>query len=48
MYSDSLVECNLAQVRENIFGRRDVVELFRFHPTVVLPSLKQIEFYYKF
>ena len=37
-----LVECNhFAQERKDIFGRRDVVESFRFHPTL-------IEFYYKF
>ena len=29
-----LVECNhFAQERKDIFGRRDVVESFRFHPT---------------
>ena len=31
-----LVECNhFAQEREDIFGRRDVVESFRFHPTLI-------------
>ena len=44
-----LVECNhFAQERKDIFGRRDVVESFRFHPTLILLFLKQIEFYYKF
>ena len=33
---------------KNIFGRRDVVESFRFHPTLIVLFLKQIEFYYKF
>ena len=32
-----LVECNhFARERKNIFGRRDVVESFRFHPTLIL------------
>ena len=31
-----------------LFGRRDVVESFRFHPTLIVLFLKQIEFYYKF
>ena len=44
-----LVECNhFAQERKHIFGRRDVVESFRFHPTLTVLFLKQIEFYYKF
>ena len=44
-----LVECNhFAQDRKDIFGRRDVVESFRFHPTLIVLLLKQIEFYYKF
>ena len=44
-----LVECNhFAPERKDIFGRRDVVELFRFHPTLIVLFLKQIEFYYKF
>ena len=34
--------------KENIFDRRDVVESFRFHPTLILLFLKQIEFYCKF
>ena len=43
-----LVECNhFAQERKDIFGRRDVVESFRSHPTLILMFLKQIEFYYK-
>ena len=44
-----LVECNhFAQDRKDIFGRRDVVESFRFQPTLIVFFLKQIEFYYKF
>ena len=44
-----LVECNrFAQERKYIFGRRDVLESFRFHPTLILLFLKQIEFYCKF
>ena len=44
-----LVECNhFAQERKDIFGRKNVVESFRFHPTQILLFLKQIEFYYKF
>ena len=43
-----LVECNhFARERKDIFGR-DVVESFRFHPTLIVLFLKQIEFYYKF
>ena len=43
-----LVECNhVARERKDIFGRKDVVELFRFHPTRIVLFLKQIEFYYK-
>ena len=42
-----LVECNhFAQERKDIFGRRDVVESFRFHPTLIVLFLKQTEFYY--
>ena len=44
-----LVECNhFAEERKDIFGRRDVVESFRFHSTLIVMFLKQIEFYYKF
>ena len=44
-----LVECNhFAQERKDIFGTRDVVESFRFQPTLIVLFLKQIEFYYKF
>ena len=44
-----LVECNhIAQERKDIFGRRDVVISFRFHPTLIMLFIKQIEFYYKF
>ena len=32
-----LVECNhFAQERKDIFGRNDVVESFRFHPTLIV------------
>ena len=35
-----LVVCNhLPQTKKNIFGRKDVVQLFRFHPTLVLLSV---------
>ena len=45
----NLVECNhFAQERKDIFGIRDVVESFRFHPTLIVLFLKQIELYYKF
>ena len=38
-----LVECNhFAQERKDIFGRRDVVESFRFHPTLIVLFLKEI------
>ena len=44
-----LMECNhFARERKDIFGRRNVVESFRFHPTLIVLFLKQIEFYYKF
>ena len=41
-----LVECNhFDQERKDIFGRRDVVESLRFHPTLIVIFLKQSEFY---
>ena len=44
-----LLECNnFAREKKDIFGRRHVVESFRFHPTLILLFLKQIEFYYTF
>ena len=44
-----LVECNhFTQERKDIFGRRDVVESFRFQPTLIVLFLKQIKFYYTF
>ena len=44
-----LVECNhFARERKDIFGRRDVVESFRCHPTLIVLFLKQIKFFYKF
>ena len=40
-----LVECSqVAQTRTALFGRRDVVESFRFQPTPVLLSLKGCHF----
>ena len=43
------VECNnFAQESKDIFGRRDVVESFRFQPTLIVLFLKQIKFYYTF
>ena len=38
--------CN--QERKDIFGRRDMVESLRFHPTLILLFLKQTVFYSKF
>ena len=44
-----LVEWNhFARERKDIFDRRDVVESFRFHPTLIVLFLKQIKFYNKF
>ena len=44
-----LVECNhFAQERKDIFGRRDVVESFRFHPTLILLYFKECQFYTRF
>ena len=44
-----LVECNhFAQERRDIFGIRDVVESFRFQPTLIVLFLKQIKFYCTF
>ena len=44
-----LVECNpFARERKDIFGRRDVMESFKFHPTLIVLFLKQIEFHYNF
>ena len=44
-----LVECNhFNRERKYIFGTRDVVESFRFHPTLIMFVWKQIEFYYTF
>ena len=41
--------CNhFAQERKDIFGSWDVVESFRFHPTLILLFLNQIDFYCKF
>ena len=46
MYSDSSphfggVQIILLNERRDIFGRRDVVESFRFHPTLIVLFLKQ-------
>ena len=39
--SHILVECNnVSQKRKDIFGRRDVVESFRFHSTLILFFVK--------
>ena len=44
-----LVEYNhFAQARKYIFGRRDVVESYKFHLTIILLFLKQTECYHKF
>ena len=43
-----LVECNNNAQRKDIFGRRDVIESFRFHSTLILLFFKQIKLYYKF
>ena len=44
-----LVECNhFAQERKDIFGRRDVVESLRFHPTLIVIPFKETEFYSNF
>ena len=43
-----LVESNhFVQERKDIIGRRDVVESFRIHPTLIVLFLKQTEFYCK-
>ena len=37
MRNHILMECNhFAQEMKDIFGRRDVVESFRFYPTLIL------------
>ena len=39
------MECNhFAQERTNVFGTRDVVDSFRFHPTLILLILKIVSF----
>ena len=44
-----LVECNrFAEKRKDIFGKRNVMESFRFHPTLILLYLKECQFYTKF
>ena len=41
-----LVECNnFAEKRKDIFGGRELVELFTFHPTLILCYLKSVLFY---
>ena len=49
LYSRLLQVCvgGIAETKD-IFGRRDVVYSFRFHPTLILLFLKQTKFYYKF
>ena len=37
-----LVECtHFAKKRKDVFGKRNVVESFRFHPTLILLYLKE-------
>ena len=46
-----LVKCNhFVEKRKDIFGKRNVVESFRFHPTptLILFHLKECQFYNKF
>ena len=44
-----LVECNqLAEKRNDIFGKGNLVESFRFHPILILLYLKQCQFYNTF
>ena len=45
----NLVECNhFDQERKDIFGRRDGVESFQFHPELVFKILRDSEFDSKF
>ena len=37
-----------AEKRKGVFGKRHVMELFRFHPTLILLFLKECQFYSKF
>ena len=40
------MECNhFAEQRKDIFGGTDVVELFRFHPTLLLLYIKECQFH---
>ena len=44
-----LVVCNnFAEKSKDVFGKRNVMELFRFHPTLILLYLKECQFYNKF
>ena len=44
-----LLECNnFAEKRKDVFGKRNVMESFRFHPTLILLFLKVCQFYSKF
>ncbi len=44
-----LVECNhLEPTRKDIFGRRDVVGCFKFHPEFILKNFKDISFIINF
>ena len=38
----------VAEKRNDIFGRRNVVESFRFHPILILFYLKECHFYHTF
>jgi len=44
-----LVECgHLKSMRKDIFGKRNVMESFRFHPCLILKFLRESGFYCKF
>ena len=41
-----LVECNhFAEKRTDVFGKRNVMESFRFHPTLILLYIKECQFF---
>ena len=44
-----MVECNhFAEKRKDIFGKRNVMESFRFHPTFIVLYLKKCKCFNKF
>ena len=46
VYSNILVVCNhFGEKRKNIFGGRDVVESFIFHPALIIFYLNECQFY---